>query len=154
MFAVLFTKNLIAPALQSAFRMVPPAFPNFSRIPSASRAPSSFPSARRTAASVSPDLSSARARGLSRILVARSSDFPELYQFVATGTTDRPTAHRDTLLGRLTHAPATRPPRTFALDPALTESVSRTNLYALPCKGPNTFAPEHLDWAVYSLSDP
>ena len=104
--------------------------------------------------SASPDLSSARARGLSRILVARSSDFPELYQFVATGSTDRSTAHRDTLLGRLTHAPATPPPRSFALDPALTESVSRTNLYALPFKGPNTFAPEHLDWAVYSLSDP
>ena len=104
--------------------------------------------------SASPDLSSARARSLSRILVARSSDFPELYQFVATASTDRPAAHRDTLLGRLTHAPATRPPRSFALDPALTESLSRTNLYALPCQGTNTFAPKSLPWAAFSLSPP
>ena len=101
---------------------------------------------------IPPDLlDDVRARGLTHVLVNHEADFPELYLDVATGARDPVQANRETLDGRLHSVPLLPAPSPFAPDPALTESLSRTNLYALPHKGPLSFAPAHLPWTAFDL---
>ena len=97
--------------------------------------------------SASNALAIARSRGLTHLVVHENSDFPELYSFVASPASNPLLARRDSLLGRLSRR--LPPPHGFALEPALTEYVSRTNLYALP---DGCFAPKRLSWSVYTVS--
>lgn len=97
-------------------------------------------------------LEDVRARGLTHVLVDHSSSFPELYLDVATGIRDPDRAYHDTLAGHLQLHPRLALPAPFLPDSVLSESLARTNLYALPHKGPNAFAPKHLSWTAFSLS--
>lgn len=103
-------------------------------------------------ADTTPHAETARAickeRGLTHLMSSVPSDYPLLYNQVATGNTNHYFAATQTLCGHLTYAPFPHRPSWMDLDGPLTEIGTSETIFKTPAK----YAKEKAKWHIFALS--